>query len=458
MAEEQHINFTKATLQGLPLPSSGRYTYHDTKVPGLQLRVTVTGAKTFSVFRRVKGGSPVRITIGRFPDVTVEQARQQALSHASELANGNDVAARQRKARAVMKFSELFAEYMKRHSKLKKRTWEEDESKYTQYLSGALGRKQLSEITRKQIADLHSKITVDGHPVTANRVLALISSVFGWAISADLWETNPAIGVRRNPEQSRDRFIQGAELPFFFRALKSEPNDCLRDFFLISLLTGARRANVLEMAWKDLDLKEAQWRIPRTKNGDNQLVMLVPEAVAILKKRQADAAGSYVFPGTGETGHLVEPKKAWRRILVRMAGQSMLRTLAERFGWTTAALDQATIEFLTAADLDKALQTLCEQLTKAKMAVPSPLLPDIRLHDLRRTLASWQVKTGATLPVIGKSLNHRSSATTAVYARMDNDPVRAAVTKATDEMLKVGQLRISAMPNPEAFSHDEEAA
>lgn len=436
---EHHINFTKAALQSLPLPASGRVTYHDMKTPGLQLRATATGVKTFSVFRRVKGGSPVRITIGRFPDVSIEQARQQALLHASELANGNDVAASQRKAREVMKFSELFAEYMKRHSKLKKRTWEEDESKYEQYLSGSLGRKRLSEITRKHIADIHSKITADGHPVTANRVHALVSSIFGWAISVDLWEANPAIGVRKNQEQSRDRFIRGAELPLFFMALKAEPNDCIRDFFMMLLLTGARRSNVLEMEWKDIDLADGQWCIPRTKNGDNQMVMLVSEAVEILKRRKTDEDSAYVFPGSGITGHLVEPKKGWHRILARMAGQQVLRTLAERLVWTPEAFDEAATEFLTLADPDEALKILCERMAQAKFPIPSPLLPDIRIHDLRRTLASWQVKTGATLPVIGKSLNHRSPATTAVYARMDNDPVRASVTKATNEMLRVGE-------------------
>jgi len=442
MAHENHINFTKAALLSLPVPTAGRVTYHDTKNRGLQLRVTASGVKTFSVFRRVKGGEPTRVTIGRFPDITIEQARQQAMSHTAELASGTDIAARQRQARAVMAFEQLFAQYMERHSKLKKLTWEEDVSKYNQYLADTLGRKRLSEVTRKHVAEIHSKITLDGHPVTANRVLALVSSVFGWAISADLWEANPAVGVRKNVEQARDRFIQGAELPHFFMALNAEPNDCIRDFFLMSLLTGARRSNVLEMEWRHLDLAEAQWRIPRTKNGDNQTVMLVPEAIEILKRRKGEGDSAYVFPGHGATGHLVEPKKGWHRILVRMAGADILSALARRLAWTDDALEKRTAEFLTAADPDEALKVLCEQLTKVKLPIPSPLLPEIRIHDLRRTLASWQVKTGATLPVIGKSLNHRSSATTAVYARMDNDPVRAAVTRATEEMLKVGQAHV----------------
>lgn len=443
MTDESHINFTKAALLAIPVPVEGRVTYHDRKTPGLQLRVTAAGAKTFSVFRRVKGGSPVRLTIGRFPDVSIEKARQLAMSHTAELAVGTDLAELQRKARSVMTFADLFAEYMKRHSKINKRTWQEDESKYNQYLAAPLGRKRLSEVSRKNIADIHSKITADGHAVTANRVQALVSSVFGWAISVDMWDQNPAMGIKKNVERSRDRFIQGAELPNFFRAVQAEPNDCIRDFFLMSLLTGARRANVLEMAWAEVHLPEGMWRIPRTKNGESQTVTLVQEAVEILERRKKSTSGSYVFPGAGETGHLVEPKKGWHRIKARMAGQALLRQVGERLDWDDDTLQVALQEFLTSTDVDGALVSVCERAEKVGVTIPSPALPDLRIHDLRRTLASWQVKTGASLPVIGKSLNHRSSATTAVYARLDHDPVREAVSRATGEMLSVGQAAVN---------------
>lgn len=440
MATDTHINFTKAALLALPSPATGRATYNDTKVAGLQLRVTENGIKTFSVFRRIKGGNPIRMTIGRFPAVTIEQARTQAMTYAAEMASGTDVAERTRRARAVMTFDELFAEYMKRHSRVTKRTWQQDESQYKQYLADPIGKKRLSEISRKSIADIHSKITGDGYSVTANRVLSLISSVFGWAHSVDIWSTNPAVGVRKNTERSRDRFIQGAELPHFFRALNAESNECIRDFFLMSLLTGARRSNVLEMAWQDVTLTEALWRIPRTKNGDAQAVVLVPTAVEILKRRKAEIDGSpYVFPSSSSTGHLVEPKSGWRRIRVRMGGLMILDSLAERMSWGPETLEERTRLFMEAADSDAALSELCELLTQAKLPVPSQLLPDIRIHDLRRTLGSWQAMTGATLAVIGKSLNHRSASATAIYARLDHDPIRVAVTRATDVMLNLGQ-------------------
>ena len=279
-----------------------------------------------------------------------------------------------------MTFVDLFNQYMERHAKPRKRTWQEDQNQFDRYL-GSLANKKLSTITRKDVAALHGKIGKTA-PTAANRLLALLSSVFGRAIEFGLWEGgNPCIGIRRFPEQSRDRFLSADELRRFFEAMDQEPDSTTRDFFIVALLTGARRANVLEMKWADLDLDAATWRIGRTKNGTPQTVALVEPVVELLRERKRQATSVFVFPGKGATGHLVEPKRGWTRIC-------------------------------KAAGIEGA-----------------------RIHDLRRTMGSWQAKTGASLPVIGKSLNHKSQTTTAIYARLDLDPVRSAMEKAAAAML-----------------------
>lgn len=192
------------------------------------------------------------------------------------------------------------------------------------------------------------------------------------------------MGVKRFPERSRDRFLSADELARFFQALEQEPNEAAREFFLVALLTGARRANVLSMRWADIDLKGQTWRIPETKNGTPQNVPLVGPVLEILQSRRKTTSSFFVFPGRGKTGHLVEPKKAWARVCL-------------------------------AAGIKEA-----------------------RIHDLRRTLGSWQAKTGASLPIIGKSLNHKSASTTSIYARLDLDPVRTAMEKAAEAMLEAG--------------------
>ena len=323
--------------------------------------------------------------------MSIDQARRKAMEINLAISEGRNPAERKRESRAEMTFSDLFTDYIERHSKLHKKTWAEDEEKFRNHISSAIGNKKLSAIDKNDISMIHAAISKKGNPATANRVLALISSVFGWAISIGIWHhVNPASGIKRNREKSRDRFIQGDELPRFFAALADETNETIRDYVLISLLTGARRSNVLSMRWKDINFDRAEWRIEETKNGTPQTVALSPESVEILLNRKPAMAAVFVFPGSGKSGHLEEPKKGWKRIL-------------ERAG-----------------------------------------IENLRIHDLRRTLGSWQAKTGASLAIIGKSLNHKNHNTTAIYARLDLDPVRESVNTATSAMLTAAGLKDAA--------------
>ncbi len=162
-----------------------------------------------------------------------------------------------------------------------------------------------------------------------------------------------------------------------------------RDFVLLSLLTGARKGNVLAMQWCDLNTEQGYWRIPDTKNDEPLTVPLVPEAVAILQARRAQqpANNPWVFPGTGRTGHLTSPKGAWKSVL-KQAG-----------------------------------------------------LENLRIHDLRRSLGSWQARLGANLAVIGKSLGHKDLASTLIYSRLDLDPVRESVERATSAMFSAAGVK-----------------
>ena len=380
---KQKMRFTKPIIANLPLPEKGeRYEVDDTGEKHLLVRVSSTGRKVFQVYRWFEG-RPVRVKIGEVPERSIENARKKARSIKADMdagINPNDV---NRAKLEEMTFAKLFEIYLERHAKLKKRSWKEDKRQYKKHL-GKLANKRLSTITRKHIATIHSRIGRK-HKTAANRVLALVSSVYGRAIEFGLWEElNPCRGIKKFPERSRDRFLKADEMPRFFDALLIEPNTTIRDFFLVSLLTGARKSNVLSMRWRDIDLDEATWKIQVTKNSRPQTVPLGNEVFSILAERRKQTSSFFVFPGHGKTGHLVEPKAGWKRILKR-AG-----------------------------------------------------LENLRIHDLRRTLGSWQAMTGASLPIIGKSLNHKSPATTAIYARLDLDPVRESMRKATAAILDAG--------------------
>ena len=234
------------------------------------------------------------------------------------------------------------------------------------------------------------------YPITANRVLALISSIFTFAVQNEYWSgVNPCAAISRNRENKRERFVMPDELPLFFSALAECPSPVTRDFIMMSLLTGARRTNVLQMRWQEIYPDRGEWVIPHTKNGTPQRIPLLPKAFDVLKLRREDISfpgSEFVFPGIGKTGHLAEPKKAWASVL-----------------------------------------------KKAN-------LTDLRLHDLRRTFGSWQAGTGANLSVIGRSLNHKSLATTKIYDRLWLDPVRDAMQTAVTAMFKAGGVS-SAIPS-----------
>lgn len=383
------LNFTKATLDSIPTPDKGkRVEVWDTKVAGLQIRITDKAVRTFYIRRRVQGGNPERIMLGRYPGMSVDQARKQAAEINMAISSGQNPAQAKRKGRAELTFSDLFTEYYERHALPSKRTAGEDKTKYEMYLRKPLAIKKLSTITRMHVAAIHSNITRAGHPIVANRVKSLVSSIFGWAISVGLTESNPATGIKANREHSRDRFLKADELPRFFSALDKEQNKTLKDYFMISLLTGARQANVMAMCWDDIDFDRSEWYIEKTKNGTSQTVALVPEAIIILQARKkAKDTTIFVFPGNGMTGHIVEPKAGWKRII-----------------------DRANLK-------------------------------DVRIHDLRRTLGSWQARTGASLVVIGKSLNHKHISTTAIYSRLDINPVRESVARATSAMLATAKVK-----------------
>ncbi len=402
-----NLKFTKTALLAQIDPAPGkRLTIYDTEIPKLALRMTHAGTRTFYVVKRA-GSAMAWVKLGTFPDMTVEKARAEAQKVLGEFATGANPAKVKRALKEELTLSKLFTEYGERHG-AKKRAWRDDQQRFRDYLEKPLGKMKLSTITRADISRILSNAEKAGKSVaTVRHIRALASIIFAKAIEWGHLETNPAQGVKISGKVvTRDRFLQADEMPRFFSALAEEPSIAMRDYILLAILTGARRSNVFEMQWDEINLSEGTWRIPDTKNGEPQTVTLCPEAVAILEARKETASTDkardskksaikgFVFPGTGKTGHIVEPRKAVERVM-----------------------DRAGIPF--------------------GRKVPN----GVTLHDLRRTLGSWQARTGASLAIIGKSLNHKSQAATAIYARLDLDPVRQSVNAATSAMLVAGEVK-----------------
>jgi integrase len=401
--EQNRLVFTVAALNKLPsAPPGQRHTYHDLKEPGLSVRVGPTGKMQFSVLKRVKNGRPIRVTVGAFPDLTIEQARTKALQIKNSIALGEDPAEALRVKRKEITLGEAFEWFIENHAEPNGlKTIDAMRGDFERYL-GALPatprkkhgqlraksdgsvnwqNRRLSSVKPTDVAHLKASLAKHSGKGAANHAIKLLRSVFNVVIKARIFVgTNPAEGIGILKIQDRARFLEMDEVSRLLDVLDRTVNTDARDFILLAIFTGARKGNLVAMSWDDIFLERAVWTIPDSKNGDPVDVQLAPEAIAVLKLRQGKHK-KWVFPGSGKSGHLQSPKHG-----------------------VSSIFKEAGIE-------------------------------EVRIHDLRRTLGSWQAINGSSLLVIGKSLGHKSMASTLIYARLTQAPVRQSVELATAAMM-----------------------
>ncbi len=429
VAPNDTLNFTKALLASLPIPPNGkRHSFKDSRVQGLIIRVTPNGKKTFQLYQKHQG-RPVRVTLGSFPDTTIEQARREATKAKGALAAGTNPNIEKDRLRKEITLRQLFDLYMERYSKVEKKSWQYDEREINKFLSHWFNRK-ISDISKYEIKSLHLRIRENNGLYQANRMLERIRSMYNKAIEWGWDGSNPTQGIKKFKEKSRDRYVRPNEMPLLLRAIAAEANEVARDYVYISLFTGARKTNVLQMRWEQIDWHNRTWRIPDTKNGEPVTIPLSVKAEEILERRlKASPGNPWVFPSeTSKQGHLTDPKKAWIRIKQRA-------TLAL---WNqdneAAALIELVAQALPSAhDIGALFSAVAKEASRRKTELPTGLM-DLRLHDIRRTFGSYQAISGASLQIIGESLGHKSQQSTQVYAKLHNDPVRASIERATEAM------------------------
>ncbi len=376
MKKGNRFVFTKAKLTSLQSRETNYYVY-DEKISGLCLLVTPKGAKTFYVYKKLNG-TPKRIKIGRFPYASIENARKSGGRIIVEMQEGKDPSkVRQQEKNDKLTISMVFHRYLHEYSMPRKKTWSQDLSQFNRYLADWKDRR-LRSISK---GDIERKIA-DLPDIAGNRLLSLLSTLFNWVIDRGLTKENPAQGIKRAPEKMRDRALSISELRRFIAAAK-EDNPLVGDYFLMSIFTGARRSNVLSMRWDEIDIECAVWRIPqeKIKRGERTLeVPLPPPAIQVLKGRPRTAS-PFVFPSTGKSGHLVEPKRGLRRILKR-----------------------------------------------------AEITTHTRIHDLRHTFASLLANEGANAFVIKAAMGHKDFKTTSRYVTPSLKAKRSAVEAAFQEI------------------------
>lgn len=395
---------TKSAIDRLVFDPSGaklQMHYDHAGVPGFGVIVSKSGVKSFVVQYRPNGtGAPRRFTLGRYGVLTLDQARNLAKDVLHSARKGDDPSETRRNKRLEQKravtlrdFVPIYIENARTagnpaRKRRPKKTWREDQRRLEKYVVPKLGMRRLTDISKADVTRLHSAITAR---YEANRVLALASVFFEAARMLgylDDTAPNPCKGVQQFEEKSRERFVSEAEMPALLEAVNAETNVHIRAAFVLYLLTGLRRGELLALRWADVDLQRRVIRLHDTKAGRPHEVPLALPAVALLTGLPQLLGNPFVIASpraAGQAWHGHAVKQAWNRVRIRGG------------------------------------------------------LEDVRLHDLRRTVGSWLAMSGASLPLIGKVLNHSNASTTTVYARFQDDATRAALEQHAEAIVALQQ-------------------
>lgn len=296
----QRDDLTDAFLQSLPLPEEGkRVELRDSRVPGLVLRMTSTGAATWSVRTRTKDGKQTRPRLGTWPSMSIAAARRAALVARGAIEGGADPVGEKREARKARKVklaagvtvAKRLAEWQAGRNADPAGAWSE---RYTAEVARIaareivpkLGARALIETTRADWAGLvAAKRKVA--PAMASALYRVCASFLGYA-EAHGWIAAPllprkGVATLAPPPAPRERVLSDAELVAVWMAADREAPK-LRAFVRLLILTGARELEVADMAAGELDREAGRWMIPgdRTKNGAPYTVPLAALALAEL--------------------------------------------------------------------------------------------------------------------------------------------------------------------------------
>ena len=317
---------TDAIVRNATPPAKGQAMFWDTEVKGLALRVTQNGAKAFVLDYRAEGRQR-RITIGSYPDWSVLAARNAAKEMKREVDRGRDPMGERHSQRQAPSMIELWERYSGEFLPRKApKTQADEKAMWSSFVLPRLGKTKVASVSHDDIDALHRHITIEnGTPIRANRAVAFLRRMFSLAKRWKWCDDNPAAGVRINPEEKRNRYLDQREVAALVQALNEHPRQASANAIKLLMLTGARRGEVLGARWEMFDLENGIWTKPsaHTKQRSEHRVPLSGHARDLLvtikneANRKAEESGEpvspFVFPGAGGRP-LTEIKRTWASV------------------------------------------------------------------------------------------------------------------------------------------------
>ncbi len=368
----------------------------DAVVRGLGLRVSATGRRSFVVTYRIRSGGQGRTTLGTFPNLTVDQAREEARKVLAIVERGGHPSQERRADREAATVADLASYYCGGYAqaeKLKAGTIRDASSLLERFVLSSLGSKKVAEVTPIEIRKVQSAALEGAGHYQANKLLAVLGRMFTLAIGEKWRVDNPCMGLKKYPEDQRHRHLDEDEIRRLLLACDRYGDQHAADAIRLLLFTGARLREVLKATWDQFDLERGVWLKPssHTKTQRQHVLELEGPALAILTSMRGRATKSILlFPGRCGTKPRADVKHPWETV-VRLAGIS-----------------------------------------------------NVRPHDLRRTLASVMLSEGAALATVGKTLGHTQPATTARYAHLSPSVQRRELSLAGHKM---ASLRSGVQPS-----------
>lgn len=329
-------NLTAKMLDELPTPNT-RKEYFDDTIKGLTLRITKTGIKTFSVMKRVNG-KMVRTTLGRYPTLTIKQARVKAIAVLNIINDG--ISPKEQENEQKLKgltLKQVLDNYItSRGTNLKENTANNYRGTFDGYLKD-WGDKDLLNITRNMVEERHRKIT-EQSPTRANTTMRLLRALFNYAMGEYIDSKGIPI-VLHNPtqvlshikawnrEKPKRTIIKSHELSVWWRAVNELPahelnaklpnhSETAKDFLIFVLMTGLRRREASTLKWSDIDFQEQSLTIENTKNYETHTLPITDYLMKLLNRRKNSTDSIFVFEGNDPTKPMNDPKKQVAKVRI----------------------------------------------------------------------------------------------------------------------------------------------
>ena len=384
------VNLTAAFVAHARCPEGkGKVDYYDTSITGFILEVRRSGGQTWSIRYRDQHGTLRQHKIGDAKAISCEQARRAAEQIRSRVVMGADPAAERKAVRSVPSLKAFAQEQYLPFAKGYKKRWDSDEAILRLHLLPKWGHRHLDEISHAEMVEFHKAKRASGYsPAHANQMVTLVRRMFNlakqWGIPGA--EVNPAKGVPLfETNDAREKYLSPGDTQRLLAAVQSSENQQLKYIVPLLILTGARKRELLDARHEEFDLERRIWRIPMSKSGKARFVPLSETVLQILGQVPRYENCPYVVPN---------PKTKLPFVSI--------------FGaWDTARRAAA--------------------------------MPELRVHDLRHSHASYLVSAGRSLYEVQRILGHSTPTVTQRYAHLSQKTLLEAV----DAAAEVSGIRVS---------------